>query len=96
MEIADKLIKEEFDKLVLKTNEDYATSVLISAFQMLGKRKLRVDEGLSPAQVKNLNTYKFPERVVKLMKVTTGDFTNEDMFNSSFTKFALTHTELSI
>lgn len=82
-------VKEQYNVIKDLTSESYANVTMMNSLKMLGVKKSEAKEKLTEKDFKLVNEYKFPDRLVKMMELTTERFNGEGFFGASFARLAL-------
>lgn len=87
--IENENVKEQFAIIKGLTNEAYANVSMMNALKMLGVKKSSAKDVLEASDYKLVNEFKYPERLVKMMELTSERFNGEGFFGASFARIAL-------
>jgi len=87
--IQNEALQAEFSKLEALTTKSYANHIMMNSLKMLGSKKSESKDVLDEKDYKLLNSYKYPDRLIKMLEHNSARFEAEGSFGVSFAKLAL-------
>lgn len=88
--LENKNVQEQYDIIKDLTSEAYANITMMNSLKILGVKKSQAKDALTEKDYTLINEYKFPDRLIKMMEMTSERFQGHT-YSVSFAKIALDH-----